>query len=48
MVECVGNRSGSQKWKKWTDSLNDCLGKEVKMLPKQGNWCMIEVIEKGL
>ena len=35
--------------KMWTDSVNDCLKKnELWIFHKQGEWCMIEINDKGL
>ena len=33
-------------WRKWSDSVNDCLEKKVWMLGKQWQWCMIRMNTK--
>ena len=34
--ECAGNRSVGRPWKRWTDTVKDCLKKGVWMSGKQG------------
>ena len=45
--ECMGSRSIGRPRKRWIDSVSDCLKKEVWMLCKQGEWCMIGGISVG-
>ena len=41
--ECEGSRSVSRPRKKWSDTVKDCLRKEVWMSGKKGEWCKIGV-----
>ena len=36
--ECAGNHSVVRQWKKWIDTVNECLKKEVWMSGKEGEW----------
>ena len=47
--ECACSRSVGRPWKRWIDTVKDCLKKrEFWMSSKQGEWCMIRVNTEGL
>ena len=39
--ECAGSRSVDRPWKRWIDTMKDCLRKKVWMSGKQREWCRI-------
>ena len=46
--ECSGSCSVGRLWKRWIDTMKDCLRNEVWMSGNQGEWCMIGVYGGGL
>ena len=46
--ECAGSCSVSKLWKRWIDTVKECLRKDVWMADKQGEWCRIGVNSGGL
>ena len=46
--ECVGSRSVGWPWKKWINTVKDCLKKQVWMSGKQRAWCMMGVNGEGV
>ena len=48
MGVCVGSFSEGRPRKRWIDTVKECLGKEVWMSGKQGEWSRIGENRGGL